>query len=377
MKICYINPTFLIRRPIAELLDILKDENDVALFLPKKVFGKVEQKWHSKIDFDKVKVYSYSAVNIPFIDFEWPIPITPMFFINLFRVFWNYNIIHMWAYFYLNSLFTVIYKLFAWKKKLIMTCDTFPGYSFSSGKIVDKLFFIYTILLGWLIFRVPNKIHIYGKGMIEFARKIGINEEKIIVLPTGINIEKFEKGRNIREDLGIEEDDFVLVYAGLIVPRKGIMTMIKIVKRLENKKIKLLLAGDGPKKEDYIRIVKELGLSDQIKFLGWRKDIPSVLKSSNILFLPSKGEGLPGIIMEAMATGLPVVASNIPCIPDLVENGVNGYLCGVDDVECFEETVKGLFEDKEKLIEIGKKGKDKIKDFKWSSLLKNYIKIYE
>lgn len=376
MKICYINPTFLVRRPIAELLNNLKDNNDVALFLPKKPFKKIEQEWHS-VNLNNVKVYSYSAVNIPFINFEWPIPITPMFFINLFRVFWNYKIIHVWTYFYINSIFTLIYKLFFWKRKLIMTCDTFPAYSFESSKFIDGLFITYTWLLGWFIFRVPNKIHIYGKSMMEFAEKVGINEEKIVVIPTGVNIEKFEKGENIRKELDFEENDFVLVYAGLIVPRKGIVTMFKTIKKLENDKIKLLLVGEGPKKEGYMYLVKDLELERQVKFLGWRKDIPSILKSSDILFLPSKGEGLPGIIMEAMAAGLAVVASNIPCIPELVENGVNGYLCGMNDVECFAENIKGLFEFKERLIEMGNNSKEKIKKFSWDKLIEEYIKLYK
>lgn len=376
MKICYINPTFLIRRPIAELIGKLGKEREIGLFAPKKPFKKIDTSWHNYKLIKNSKIYTYSAVNLPFINFEWPIPITPMFFINLFRVFWNYRVIHMWTYFYINSFFTLLLSLFFPKRKVIMTCDTFPGYSFSSGKFVDSLFFIYTNLFGWFIFSVPNKIQIYGNSMIEYAKKVGVKGKKIIVLPTGIDLKKFEKGKNIRKELGIGDKEFVLVYAGLIIPRKGIDIMLGVVKRLNDKNVRLLLIGEGPKKKKYIQMAKRLGIIEQVKFFGWRKDIPSVLKSSDTLILPSRGEGLPGIVMEAMACGLPVVTSDIPCISDLVEDGKTGFLCKINDVDCFAKRILELKQNSKKRDLIGNFGKSKIKKFEWGLLLDQYNTIY-
>ena len=372
MSICYVNPTFLVRRPVAELIGRLGKNHKVGLFVPKKLFRKFESKWHS--DIGKAKVYAYSAVNIPFINFEWPIPITPMFFINLFRVFWSYDIVHMWTYFYLNSIFTLIYKIFARKTRLIMSCDTFPGYSFNPGFLTKVLFKVYTVLLGWFLFSVPNKIHLYGESMAKFALKAGVKQKKIAVVPTGINIEKFSKAKAIdMKSLGLEKNDFVVMYAGLVVPRKGIDVMLKVVKKLKQKNIKLLLVGEGPSKNKFEKMAEAMGIGKNVVFAGWRKDIPQIMKSADVLILPSRGEGLPGIVMEAMASGLPVVASDIPCIPDLIQDNVSGFLCPMDDVGCF---AKKVVEAKKLSDRIKKNASNKIKNFRWEKLIGKYKEMY-
>ncbi|MBD3249391.1 glycosyltransferase [Candidatus Woesearchaeota archaeon] len=371
MRICYINPTFLIRRPVSELIDRLGDKDEIGLFVPKKLFKKVDDKWHNDSALRKAKIYPYSALSLPG-NFEWPIPITPMFFINLFRVFLRYDVLHMWAYFYINSVFAVLAKLFFPGKRLIMSCDTFPGYSFSSGKLIDSLFFLYSKIFGWFVFSVPDKVHLYGKSMINYARKAGVKKKKIIVIPTGINLDKFKQAKDIRESLGISEDEFVIIYAGLMVPRKGIDVMLKAVRKMD---VKLVLAGDGPKKKEYVDMAQRLKL-DNVIFLGWRKDIPSLLKSADMLLLPSRGEGLPGIVMEAMASGLAVAASDVGCISDLIKDGENGFLCPVDDVDCFVRKIKKMAGDKEMCAELGKKGYEKIKEFSWEKLISEYKGMY-
>lgn len=376
MKICYINPTFLVRRPIADLIGLLGEENEIGIFIPKKLFKRVDSSWHSNASLNKAKIYSYSAINIPFINFEWPIPITPMFIINLFKIFFRYKIIHMWTYFYINSMFTLLFRLFSRKTKLIMTCDTFPAYSFKSGFFVDSLFIAYTTVLGQVIFSVPDKVQIYGRSMLSFAKSVGIKEEKITILPTGIDLKKFYKLKNIRKELGYQEEDFILVYAGLIVPRKGIDIMLKTVERIKNQRVKLLLVGEGPKKKEYIKLVKKLKIEKQVNFLGWRKDIPSILNSADVLFLPSRGEGLPGIVMEAMACKKAIIASDIPCLPDLVKEGKCGFLCNLNDINQFTEVINKLVLDNQLSKRYGKHAFKQIKEFNWNNLIKEYKQMY-
>lgn len=379
MKICYVNPTFLVRRPIAELVSQLGNNNKVGIFVPKRPFKRVDKSWHSSAYLRKAHIYSYSAINLPFSKSEWPIPITLAFFTNLFKIFKNYDVVHMWTFFYINSIAVLLFKLFSRKTKLIMACDTFPGYSFKSGPLTDLLFKAYVIALGWLLFSIPNKIQVYSKSMLPFAKKAGIKREKMAIASTGINIEKFSKTKKgrIRKELGIKEKDILVVYAGLIVPRKGIDTMIKSIARIKNKNVILLLIGEGPEKKRYIKIASKLGIKDRVIFKGWRKDIPQILKGSDILFLPSRGEGLPGIVMEAMASGLPIVASNIPCTNDLVADAKNGFLCKIDHIACFADRIKKLSENKRLREKLGKEGRKRIKEFDWNKIVKKYLKLYQ
>ena len=379
MKICYINPTFLIRRPISELIGQLSKDNKIGIFLPKKPFSKHDDSWHNNDNLKKAKIYSYSAINLPIGNFEWPIPVSPYFLIYLFKIFKNYDVIHMWTYFYLNSIFTEFTKLFFKNKKLIMSIDTFPAYSFKSGKVVDFLFRVYKRLFGWFIFSVPDKIHLYGSSLIPISKCLKINQDKIKVLSTGINTKKFEgKSVSIRDSLKVRKEDFLIVFAGLLVPRKGIDIMIKTLKKIIVKKkyVKLILVGDGKNKNNYEKLAKELGVFENIVFTGWRKDIPDIFRSSNLLFLPSRGEGLPGIVMEGMACGLPVVASDIPCIPDLIQNDKNGYLCKMDDINAFSRSILKIMNDSKLIDSMKNNNFKKIKKLDWDNMVPEYEKLY-
>ncbi|MFO7711185.1 MAG: glycosyltransferase family 4 protein [Candidatus Woesearchaeota archaeon] len=365
MKICYINPTFLIRRPIAELIDRLGDTEDVAIFVPKKPFSKVDDSWHNNKSLKKAKVYSYSAVDVPG-NFEWPIPVSIYFFVYLFRIFREYEVVHMWTYFYINSFFACLFRLVFRKTRLVMSADTFPGYSFDPGKITFA-FKIYSCVFQKLLFFVPDRIHLYGESLKRPARRLAIPPGKIHVIPTGINLERFSQARKrSRAKIGVPQKAFVLIYAGLLVPRKGIDTMLEVMKRVDSN-VHLLLVGDGPNAEEYKR------QAGNVTFLGWRKDIPELLKMADAVFLPSRGEGLPGIVMEGMAAGLPVVASDIPCTSDLVSKET-GYLC--DSTECYIKAINSLAEDPSLAKRLGTRGFEKIQNYDWEKLIPEYMRLY-
>jgi len=378
-RVCFVNPTVLLKRPIAELINRLNAEEgyEIGLFCPKKLFKGLDKSLHYSDLAKKAKIYSYSTVTLPFLASEWPIPITPMFFINLFRVFLRYNIIHMWVFFYLSSFFVFFIKLFFPNKELILTCDTIPAYSFSMGRAMDTAFRIYYKLIGWFVFPVPNKVTLYGQSLVRYALKAGIRKDKIAVIPTGIDLNKFKDTKgDIRKRLGISKKTIVILYAGLLVPRKGIDIAIKTINNLKDLGIKLILVGDGPNRRDYEKQVERFGLQNKVIFTGWRRDVESFYKSADIFFLPSRGEGLAGVIMEAMSCGLPVVSSGIPCTTDLVKDGKTGFLCDIEDVGCYAEKLGRLIKDKILREQFGKVGLRKIKEFKWGNVIERYKELY-
>jgi len=379
-RICYVNPPVLLKRPISELINKLTEKNyKTSLLIPKKLFRKRDVSLHYSKLVEKSRIYTYSVINPPFLSSEQPIPMTPVFCINTFRALKNNDIIHIWVPYYLTSLKIILMKkIFFPKKKLILTMDTVPGYSFSMGKFWDIMFKTYNKLFGWLIFRIPDIITLYGKSMVLYALRAGIPKQKIRVIPTGISIKKKEirTKHSIREELGIKPKTTIVLYAGLLIPRKGVDKIIRIAQKMRRKDIVFLLAGDGPKRKAYEKQVKKLKLDKKVLLLGWRTDIHKLYQASNILLLPSEGEGLPGVVMEAMAYGLPVIASNIPCIPDLIEDGKTGFLCNKDDVNCFAERIKKLAKNKAKREKIVKESLKKIKQFEWGKFLKRYEGIY-
>ncbi|MBU1320888.1 MAG: glycosyltransferase family 4 protein, partial [Nanoarchaeota archaeon] len=381
LRICYVNPPVLLKRPIAEIIDKMGEKGyKISLLIPKKLFKKRDESKYYSSMIKKSKIYTYSTINPPFLSIEQPIPATLMFPVNVFKALKENDIIHMWVPYYLTSLkIILIKKIFFPKKKLILTMDTIPGYSFSMGKFWDTMFKIYNTLFGWALFGTPKIITLYGKDLVKYAEKAGAKKEKIKVIPTGIEIKKAEKKDiNVRKEFGIDAKTKIVLFVGMIMPRKGIDKIIKIANKLKKEKVIFLLAGEKRYgQEEYEKTIKKLNLEKKVLFLGQRKDIRRLCSEADVFLLPAEGEGLPGVIMEAMTFGVPCVASNIPCITDLVEHGKTGFLCHPKNINDFTDKVKMIIKNDTLKDKLGKAGLKKIKEFDWKKIIVKYEKLYQ
>lgn len=377
-KVCFSSPTALLRRPIAEIVSRL-NINNTGIFTPKDLFyGFV------KVHFEKVKnakIHDYTIINGLHSRFlEWAIPLNPFFFIKIFKLLKNYDIIHLWVPFYIsNTSLAILKRLFFPNKRLFLTMDTFPGLSFKMGKILDKVFRIYYKTFGKIVFSAANKIILYGNSMIKFALQAGIQMNKIKILPPGVNVEIKKKDKDIREEFKISKNEKIILFVGLLVnDRKGVNTIIKTVHKLENQKVKIIIVGDGTKRQNYERLVEKYNLNDKFIFTGFRKDVHNFYHEADLFFLPSKGEGLAGVIMESMAYGVPVVSSNIAGTKDLIKNNYNGFLCECEDIDCYLDKINILLKNEEIRNKFVKNSKDKIKqEFNWDKNFEKYKRLYE
>ncbi len=339
-KICFSCPTVLLKRPIAEIISKL-DDFQITLLIPRDII-----KGNTNIHFKKIKNISkitYHTFNLPFSSSEWPIPINPLKIFKILKVLLNNDIIHVWVPFYINNtLIILLKKLFFPHKKFYLTMDTFPALSFKSNRFLDFLFKIYYKTIGKVAFSAVNKVIIYGKFMKKFAIQAGIPLDKLEIIPTGVNIEQNIKFDNIKKEFNIKNDEKVILFIGILNFRKGIDTIIKIAEILKNQDYKFLLVGDGPMRNELEKYISKNVLNDKIIFAGFRNDIHNFYYYSNVFLLPSRGEGLPGVIMESMAYGLPVIASNIEGIRELIKDNYNGFLCEVEDIECYIKKINIL-----------------------------------
>jgi glycosyltransferase involved in cell wall biosynthesis len=376
-KICFVNPTIILKRPVAQLLNRLKKDYEVALLIPHVEGKKLDDSMHySKLD--RVNIFTYPTKGLPGVAQEWPMPSNNEFRKNLDYIFAHYDIIHVWTHFYLTNFQIFVKKFFKKKKspKLILTMDTLPGYSFSAGKKFDVAFKLYTNTLGWLIFGAPDLITLYGKSLLGPARKSHINMKKVKVLSTGIDLKP--KGKNIRKKLGVKDDEVMLLFIGLMLyERKGIDSILNTIKKIEKEKIKVFLVGGGPELDKAKKEVKRLRLEKKVFLTGFRKDVADFYESADTFFFPSRGEGLAGVIMEAMTHSLPIVSTKIPCTVDLVEEEKTGFLCSINDVDCFSEKLLLLIKNKQLREKMGSAAKEKIKDFDWEKVIKEYEKMYK
>jgi glycosyltransferase involved in cell wall biosynthesis len=122
----------------------------------------------------------------------------------------------------------------------------------------------------------------------------------------------------------------------------------------------------------------ELGLSDLVCLAGDREDIPRLLQAMDIFVLPSLAEGISNTLLEAMATGLPVVATRVGGNPELIEHGVNGCLVPVSDAQALAEALQGLIESPETRNRMGASGLQKMRQsFDWDSTVAAYLGVYD
>ena len=150
------------------------------------------------------------------------------------------------------------------------------------------------------------------RGKAYYVPGIGVDVKKI----SSVQVDRATK----RAELGIPEDAFAFLTVGELIPRKGHELLIRAFSKSNISGAQLLICGSGREKEHLTALIKELGISDRAHLLGFRNDIYELLKCADAFVFPSKQEGLPVALMEAMAAGLPCIASrirgNVDLLPD-------------------------------------------------------------
>jgi glycosyltransferase involved in cell wall biosynthesis len=155
--------------------------------------------------------------------------------------------------------------------------------------------------------------------------------EKVTCIHNAIDTEAIQfTGRHteLRRELNVAEDDFVIGTMGRIVPVKGFDSFLRAARHIRQQRsnAKFVIVGDGPLKESLQVLTHACRLDNDVLFLGHRSDAPDVLQMMNLFVLPSLSEGIPMVLLEALALALPVVATRVGGIPEVIEDGISGLL---------------------------------------------------
>lgn len=211
----------------------------------------------------------------------------------------------------------------------------------------------------------------FKKTSVHYVPGIGMDETKFNFKMT--NKEKLA----LRKSLSLNERDFILIFPAELNKNKNQILLINVMEGLVKKhdNIHLLLPGIDSYNRYYQKVVEEKKLIKNIHFLGYRKDIPKLLKISNIAVSSSKREGLPVNLLEAMYVGLPMVVTNCRGNRDLVENGINGYIVGKDDVKEFQEKILSLYNSADTKM-FFKNNHEIIKKYLLDNIMREMVKIY-
>lgn len=203
---------------------------------------------------------------------------------------------------------------------------------------------------------------------VEYIHGIGINTERLT---------RSENALNLRSELGLAEDDFIVISVGELNKNKNQKVIIKAIAQLNDPQIHYVLCGKGDQLDNLKNLAKKLGIDNNVHFLGYRKDVVDLCSQADLFAFPTYREGLGLAALEAMYCGLPLVTSNTRGPVDFMEQGKTGYICDPDDISAFAEGIVQLITNMGLRDKIGKYNQVVVKPFCVSETIKEVLKLIQ
>ncbi len=247
---------------------------------------------------------------------------------------------------------------------------TVHGFAFPEAKnIFLKAFYF---LMEWVGARVTDRLILLNQHDYEIAKKyLGLPESKLRLIPNGIDTLRYSPAsREIRKRIrrkyfGIGDKEIAIGMVGRLWPQKNPECFVKTAIQLlqtGNKTSRFFLIGDGEERQNLENLIKNSGFMKEIQILGWKNNINDLLRGLDIFVLPSRWEGMSLAVLEAMATSVPVLVSDIPGNQDFVEEDVTGYLFNIKKETVFLKKLSLLLAKPFLRKRMGRQGREKIKE---------------
>jgi glycosyltransferase involved in cell wall biosynthesis len=213
--------------------------------------------------------------------------------------------------------------------------------------------------------------------------RCGFPERRSRTVYNGVDIaipDPSDQRRRIRASLGIPAETTVVIHVGRLSPEKGHSLLLDAVAGIASQGLdfRLLCAGDGPLRPAIEKDCIRLGLEERVQFLGFRTDVSGLLAASDLLVLPSLSEAFPMVLLEAMACGLPVLASRVGGVPELVEDGREGWLVEPGDLAGLRRALDHAIRDAGARRERGLAGQARVADrFSRGKMIEETLRVYD
>ncbi len=255
---------------------------------------------------------------------------------------------------------------------LVHTEHTSPDYNKEKWYKIERW-------LSYITDRITTVSNSVGKFMEERER---IASDKITVIHNGIDTKIYSKyvDRDVkRKELNLADSDQIIGNIARFFPNKDHACLLKAFKLVVEKipSAKLLIAGDGPLRNELFELTEKLALTSTVKFLGNRRDIPELLRIFDVFALSSIKEGLPITLLEAMASEVPTVATDVDGNPELVVHNQTGYIVPARDPNSLADKIITLLMDKEKAKRMGEMGRVRAEEeFSFEKMSAKYDVLY-
>jgi sugar transferase (PEP-CTERM/EpsH1 system associated) len=214
------------------------------------------------------------------------------------------------------------------------------------------------------------------------VNSMGISKNRVVTIKNGVELAKFENSNceSLRSSLGLQVENLVIGSVGRMVPVKDHVSLISAFAQVNRiiPNTKLLLIGDGPLHGQLERAAKDSGVFEKTRFLGERSDIHDLLELMDVFVSASLSEGMSNVILEAMASKLPVVATQVGNNPQLISDGITGRLVPAQQPATLAKAIVDVLSDAKKAKTMGKSGYEFVKqNFSLEKMVKDYEDLYK
>jgi glycosyltransferase involved in cell wall biosynthesis len=231
----------------------------------------------------------------------------------------------------------------------------------------------------WVQAAMINRYLAVSKGVKEcLSKELRIPDMKVRVVPNGIRLTRFEGPANgrLRETLTEGRDRPLVLTPARLHTQKGHVYLLQAAVSVPD--AIFVLAGDGPERRPLEELCLRLGLEGRVRFLGNREDIPELLASCDLFLLPSLYEGLPLSVLEAMASGKPVVATAIKGTDEVVVHGSTGILVPPMNVTALASAISAMLTDRPMAARFGEAGRKRVEQmFSVEAMVRGVSDVYD
>jgi glycosyltransferase involved in cell wall biosynthesis len=218
-------------------------------------------------------------------------------------------------------------------------------------------------------------------GVAQHCRQRGYPPSKLTVIPNGVDWESFASARPIDpRELGLPAGRRAIVFVGRLDIQKGLDELLAICPQLMTAAPDhdLVLVGDGPERSALARQAESLGIAPRVYFAGWRADVPAILAAAEMLVLPSRWEGMPNVVLEAMAAGKPVVVRRVEGTEELLGDLGREQIVDAGPKELLADRVIHFAQNPQLAADLGRKNQQRaIQLFSIETMVEKYERLYD
>jgi glycosyltransferase involved in cell wall biosynthesis len=269
-------------------------------------------------------------------------------------------------------------NFYAWRA---LSGRKIPWIITNHGKRIGIALSVYN-RLNIVFMKKADKVVAVSQVLADEMKQQGISSTRMHIIDNGVNLERFanQRGDNdLRKSFGLDGNHKLFGTIGSLTEEKGHVYLIEAAQQVTQKypECRFLIVGDGRQRQVLEERTADLGLSDKVIFTGSRKDVPEILAMLDAFVLPSLKEGLPMALLEAMASKVPVIATSVGAIPQVLENGINGLLIPPKNSDSIAEAINTMLSDGNSAKEMALRGFEKVRDhYSAKIMFEKYLTVY-